>query len=102
MDLSTAQLGARLAAARIIAGLSQDAVIKAAKEEGIKGLSPVMMSAIENGKREPHGKALRWLCDKYAVDLEVILDPGYKPFSNDKLAQQLAELTKTVDQLSQQ
>ena len=101
MDLTTAELGARLAAARLVAGISQAEVIRAAKEEGIPGLSAGMVSQIENGKREPHGRALRWLCDLYTVDLEVLIDPDYVPFSNARLAKQLEGLTTAVADLSQ-
>lgn len=99
MELTTEELGRRLAAARVAKGLSQGEVIAAAKEAEIPGLSPTMISEIENGLREPQLKALRWMCAKYAADLDTLTDPTYKIFSN-RLTQQVERLTDLVADLA--
>lgn len=101
MDLSTPELGRRLVAARVLAGLSQENVRRLALEDGIAGLSPTATSEMENGKREPNLRTLRWLCKVYAVDMATLTDPRYRAFQDDsKLRGQVDALSAAVRDLT--
>lgn len=103
MRLASSDLGRRLVAARVLAGLTQERVIERARGEGVRGLSSTAMSEMENGKREPQLKTLRWLCDLYGVDMTVVVDPDYRPFRVDAaLAVKVEELSTSVARLAAQ
>ena len=100
MDLTTTTLGRRLAAARVLSGMTQADVIRAARSAGIRGLSQTSFSLIENGKESPRAELLEWLCEQYAVEPRLLVDPAYHPFVGDRLAAKVGELAEAVMQLS--
>lgn len=100
MRITKEQLGNRLTAARILAELSQPRVISDAKNSEVPGLGQTSISEIENGKKAPNTDALQWLCARYDIELEVLLDPDYQPFKADsRLGTKVDRLAELVDEL---